>query len=125
MHWAFAVGSALLFMAFFLLLASHDTANPRSILTMGLFTATVGIAVLLLFQIIADWSQGVWLTGGSVVVLVFYGVKLIGFSYQAALDPANGFFLSFLGYTFGVGFCEEVVKALPLLARPSSRLNLW
>jgi RsiW-degrading membrane proteinase PrsW (M82 family) len=115
MHWGFAVASALLFMTFILLLASHDTANPRSILTMGLFTATAGIAVLLLFQLLANWSQGVWLTGGSVVVLIFYVIKLIGFSYQAAIDPGNGFFLSFIGYTFGVGFCEEVVKALPLL----------
>src|SRR5262249_20877134 len=28
--------------------------------------------------------------------------------------PENGFFLSFIGYTCGVGLCEEVVKALPL-----------
>jgi RsiW-degrading membrane proteinase PrsW (M82 family) len=48
---------------------------------------------------------------------VFYIVKFIGFSYQAALDRDNGFFLSFMGFTLGVGFCEEVVKALPLIIR--------
>jgi RsiW-degrading membrane proteinase PrsW (M82 family)/DNA-directed RNA polymerase subunit RPC12/RpoP len=125
-HWGFAAGSAVLFMAFFLLLASHKTANPLHLLGMGLFTATIGILLLLLLQTIANWTQGIWLRGGSIVVVIFYIVKLIGFSYQAALDPDNGFFLSFVGYTLGVGFCEELCKALPLLwyyhnNNPSSR----
>ncbi|HTU17989.1 MAG TPA: PrsW family glutamic-type intramembrane protease [Gemmataceae bacterium] len=114
-HWGFAAGATVLFMAFFLLLAAQKTAEPHHLLGMGLFTATVGILLLLLLQVIADWTQGIWLRGGNIVVVIFYFVKLIGFSYQAALDPSNGFFLSFLGYTLGVGFCEEVCKALPLL----------
>lgn len=114
-HWGFAAGAALLFMTFFLLLASQKTAEPHQLLLMGLFTATIGILLLLLLQVLANWSQGVWLRGGNIVVVIFYIVKLIGFSYQAALDPQSNFFLSFLGYTLGVGFCEEVCKALPLL----------
>jgi RsiW-degrading membrane proteinase PrsW (M82 family) len=114
-HWGLAAGSAVLFMAFFIFLASQKTAEPLHLLGMGLFTATVGILLLLLLQILADLSQGIWLRGGSIVVILFYIVKLIGFSYRAALDPSNGFLLSFLGYTLGVGFCEEVCKALPLL----------
>jgi len=46
---------------------------------------------------------------------LFYVIKFIGFSYQAALDPDNGFILSMVGFTFGVGFCEEICKLLPLL----------
>jgi RsiW-degrading membrane proteinase PrsW (M82 family) len=114
-HWGLAAGATMLFMAFFLLLASQKTANPVHLLLYGFFTATVGILLLLLLQVLADWSQGIWLRGGNIVVLIFYIVKLIGFSYRAALDPGNGFFLSFVGYTMGVGFCEEVCKALPLL----------
>ena len=38
-----------------------------------------------------------------------------GFSYRAAANPENGFVLSLLGFTFGVGLCEELVKAAPLL----------
>jgi len=123
-HWAFAGGSAVLFMTFFLLLSTHQTAEPLRLLAIGLFTATIGIAVLLLFQVLADVSQGIWLRGGHILVLLLYIVKLIGFSYRAALDPETGFFLSFLGYTLGVGLCEEVVKALPLLwhyRRPSDQ----
>lgn len=123
-HWGFAFGATVLFMAFFLLLSSQKTANPFHLLAYGFFTATVGILLLLLLQVLADWSQGIWLRGGNIIVLIFYIVKFIGYSYQAALDPENGFFLSFMGYTLGVGFCEEVCKALPLLwhyRRPSSQ----
>ena len=47
--------------------------------------------------------------------LLFYVVKFIGFSYRCAEDPSNGFLLSFIGFTMGVGLCEELVKAVPLL----------
>ncbi len=114
-HWGFAAGSSVLFLAFFLLLGAKGTANPAHLLTVSVFTATAGIIFLFALQHVAAATQGVWLRGGNVLVLLFYIVKLIGFSYQAALDPQNGFFLSFLGYTLGVGFCEEVVKAAPLL----------
>ncbi len=124
LHWVFAIAAAGLFLGFFLLLATNRTANPVHLIGMGLFTATIGIVFLLGLQLAANWSQGVWLTGRGIIIIVFYIVKFIGYSYQAALDPNNGFLLSFMGYTLGVGFCEEVVKALPLLVayrRPSSQ----
>jgi RsiW-degrading membrane proteinase PrsW (M82 family) len=123
-HWGFAFAAAVLFMAFFLLLGSQKTANPFHLLAYGFFTATVGILLLLLLQALAGWSQGFWLRGGNIIVLIFYIVKFIGFSYQAALDPENGFFLSFMGFTLGVGFCEEVCKALPLLVQYRRPLSL-
>ncbi len=115
MHWGFALISVTLFMGFALMLAWNNAAQPPHLLGIGVFTATVGLLFLLLVQWLAAASQGVWLTGGNIFVLIFYIVKLIGFSYQAALDSENGFFLSFVGFTLGVGFCEEVCKALPLL----------
>jgi RsiW-degrading membrane proteinase PrsW (M82 family) len=42
-------------------------------------------------------------------------VKFIGFSYRAALNPENGFWASFFGFTCGVGLCEELCKAIPVL----------
>jgi RsiW-degrading membrane proteinase PrsW (M82 family) len=81
----------------------------------GLFTGTLGILLLLGFQFAADMTQYVWLRGRGIVVVLFYIVKFIGFSYRAAEDPSNGFLLSFMGFTCGVGFCEELCKALPLL----------
>jgi RsiW-degrading membrane proteinase PrsW (M82 family) len=70
--------------------------------------------LLIVFQLLANWTQGYIVAGRSVLVLIFWIVKLIGFSYRAALDPDNGFFLSFVGFTCGVGLCEELCKALPL-----------
>jgi RsiW-degrading membrane proteinase PrsW (M82 family) len=113
-HWGMAVGAAVLFMAFFVFLATGKVAEPTHLLVIGLFTATAGILLLLALQTVADWTRGFRLRGGNILVLLFYVVKFIGYSYQAALDPENGFFLSFLGYTLGVGLCEEVCKALPL-----------
>jgi RsiW-degrading membrane proteinase PrsW (M82 family) len=31
------------------------------------------------------------------------------------MDPENGFLLSFLGFTCGVGLCEEATKAIPIV----------
>jgi RsiW-degrading membrane proteinase PrsW (M82 family)/DNA-directed RNA polymerase subunit RPC12/RpoP len=114
-HWGFALAAAGLFLGFLLFLAADGSAEARHLLLIGIFTATGGILILLLFQVLASWSQGVWLRGGGVITILFYIVKLIGFSYRAAMEHDNGFFLSFLGFTLGVGFCEEVCKALPLL----------
>src|SRR5262249_41045022 len=115
MHWALAAGAVVLFMTFFLLLSAQKAAEPTHILGIGLLTATVGIFFLFVVQWIANFTQGFILTGGSILVVVFWVFKFIAFSYKAAADPTNGFFLSFLGYTLGVGLCEELVKAIPLL----------
>jgi RsiW-degrading membrane proteinase PrsW (M82 family) len=96
-------------------------ARWRELLGAAAFTATVGMVLLLGFQFVAGYSQGIWLQGFNVAVLLFYVVKLIGFSYRAALDPDNGFLLSFVGFTAGVGFCEELTKALPILWRVRKR----
>jgi RsiW-degrading membrane proteinase PrsW (M82 family) len=114
-HWGFAAGAVVVFLAFLLFLAADGTASPGQMLGIGLFTATVGILFLFAVQAVAAWSQGVWPTRGGVFVIVIWLVKLIGFSYRAAMEADNGFLLSFIGYTLGVGFCEEVCKALPLL----------
>jgi RsiW-degrading membrane proteinase PrsW (M82 family) len=114
-HWGFATVMAIVFMGFFMVLASDKSAEPVHLFGIGFFTATIGILLLFLLQLAAEFSQGFWIHGRSILVLIFYIVKFIGFSYRAALDPSNGFLLSFIGYTLGVGLCEEVCKALPLL----------
>jgi RsiW-degrading membrane proteinase PrsW (M82 family) len=83
----------------------------------GLFTATVGIVFLLIVQAVALATQNVIIIPRGIIGILFWVVKLIGFSYRAAADPDNGFLLSFLGYTLGVGLCEELCKALPVIVR--------
>jgi RsiW-degrading membrane proteinase PrsW (M82 family) len=48
-------------------------------------------------------------------------VQFIGFSYSAAADPENGFMLSFVGFTIGVGFCEEFCKIMPVYMAVNGR----
>jgi RsiW-degrading membrane proteinase PrsW (M82 family) len=54
-------------------------------------------------------------SGFFVITFLFWIAWAIGFSYRAANDPELGLVPSFLGFTFGVGFCEEACKVLPLL----------
>ncbi len=114
-HWAYALLSATAFLGLILVIFPWGTAKPRDLLLVGLFTATIGIFFLLAVQYIAMWTQGAILYGRSVIVIIFWVLKFIGFSYRSALNPDTNFILSFIGFTFGVGLCEEICKAIPLL----------
>jgi RsiW-degrading membrane proteinase PrsW (M82 family) len=117
LHWLLALLSATLFFGLLLALFPSAKINRLSLAGVGLLTATVGVLLLIGFQYAAEWTQGRMFIGRSIVVIIFYIVKFIGFSYSCASDPRNGFLLSFFGYTLGVGLCEEICKAMPLLAR--------
>lgn len=103
--------------AFLLLLNAmrHRTRiTATGLLITGLFTGTIGIMMLLAFQYIAIMSLHIRFVGFGVGGLIVLLIKFIGFSYLSALDPNSGFILSFIGFTCGVGLCEEVCKAVPL-----------
>ena len=114
-HWAYAALSATLFLGVLTLTFPNEDAGPSRLFWTGLATGTVGILLLLGFQWVALFTQGYYVRGRGIVMLLFYIVKFIGFSYRAALDPENGFALSFMGFTCGVGLCEELCKALPIV----------
>jgi len=114
-HWLYAAMAAGVFFAYLILVFPSSMARPQHLLLTGLFTGTIGILLLLGFQFAAAMTQGVWLRGASLTTVIFYIVKLIGYSYTAALDPNNGFLLSCIGFTCGVGFCEEICKMVPLI----------
>ncbi|HWB07701.1 MAG TPA: PrsW family glutamic-type intramembrane protease [Pirellulales bacterium] len=124
LHWLYALVSAALFCGLIVALFERGEARLVKLLAVGALTATVGIFLLLAFQWVAAWTQGFWIRGRSVVVILFYIVKFIGFSYRAALDPENGFLLSFLGFTLGVGLCEEFTKAAPLFVKVHNGDNM-
>jgi protease PrsW len=117
MHWLYALVAAAAFLGLILLSFHRGQVNPLHILLIGLCTATFGIMFLFLVQWIAVATQGVWIRGNWIVMLIFYFVKFVGFSYSAASDPENGFLLSFVGFTCGVGLCEEFTKAMPIIVR--------
>ncbi len=115
-HWLYGAIAAAGFWTIALLLFPAEKRKPQQLLLVGLFTGTCGIVLLLGFQYAAAATQGVWLRGRGVITLVFYIVKFIGWSYASANDPESNLILSFVGFTCGVGLCEELCKALPLLS---------
>ncbi|MDB5386568.1 MAG: hypothetical protein JWM11_2214 [Planctomycetaceae bacterium] len=127
-HWWLALLSAIAFTTLITVLFRTRRAPPWELLWRGLFIGTVGIILLLLLQFVAQLSLGLNPRRAHVVVfLILYLVKFIGFSYYCAMNPENGFFLSFLGFTCGVGLCEELCKAMLLLGhyRHSDKTAGW
>ena len=114
-HWIYGAIAAGCFWIFSLLLFPAEKRTPHHLLLVGLFTGTVGILILIGFQYAASATQGVWLRGRGVIMIIFYIIKFIGWSYISAEDPDANLLLSFVGFTCGVGLCEELCKALPLL----------
>lgn len=114
-HWAYAAVAAAAFLAMLGLLFSVERANPLHLLGVGAFTGTIGIVFLLLVQFCSNFRfRG--FHGRGWVALIMLILMFIGWSYDSANDPDSNFFLSALGFTFGVGLCEEFTKAIPLFA---------
>lgn len=114
-HWAFAGLSALSFLTLCVALFPSKRVRPAELFLIGFFTGTVGIILLVAVQLLALVTQGLWIKGAGAFTFIFYVLKFIGFSYRSALDPDANLVVSFLGFTFGVGLCEELCKALPLI----------
>ena len=110
LHWLLTAGATVLFFLFLVALSTDGSAKPQHLLLVGLFTATVGLLFLFAVQAAAEWSQGVIVIPHSVIGLLLVFVQFIGYSYRAANDPNSNFFLSLMGFTLGVGLCEEICK---------------
>ncbi len=117
LHWLYGLLAVGCYFLLGLFLLRAEDSHPWQLLLIGLFTGTFGVAFLLLAQFLANVASGFIFVGGNpIIMLIFWIAWAIGFSYRAALDPSYGFFPSLLGFTFGVGLCEEVCKALPLIS---------
>jgi len=114
-HWFAAALSANFFWIFILVFYPMGRSTSKQLWSVGIFTGTIGIIMLLIVQFIAIAMGGGVIIPRSIAGIFILILQMIGYSYRAALDPENGFFLSMLGFTFGVGFCEELCKALPIL----------
>ena len=113
-HWAYAGTAAVGFLLLVLLMFSVERSEPLHLLAIGAFTGTLGIVFLFAVQICSQISP-LRIRGRGVITVILFILALIGWSYRSALDDDSNFLLSAIGYTFGVGLCEELTKALPLL----------
>lgn len=123
-HWGLAAISGGAFLALILMFFPRNTARPKHLIYVGLFTGTAGIVLLLIIQALADATRGWIPIGGGIFAMVFWVFKLVAGSYDAALDPHAAFFPSAFGFMVGVGLLEEGVKAIPLLWYTNSVGNL-
>ena len=121
-HWIMAIVSGAAFIGLVLLVFPRGHAEIPHLIGVGIFTGTIGILLLLVLQWLAFHMP--WFRGGGKLALLLLLIKLIGVSYSMALGD-HGFFVSFLGFTAGVGFCEEACKAIPLIyiAKKTGYLN--
>lgn len=115
LHWLFALVSAGIFATALALFNDDRKLQTWKLLLIGLATGTVGIFLLLAFQFVAFIFAGRIFIPRGIIGLVIFLISLIGFSYYCALDPEMGFVPSFFGFVFGVGLCEELVKAIPIV----------
>ena len=115
MHWFYALLATGIFFGGAIWVLPRAAGGPMPLLWAGLFTGTLGVLLLLGVQLAAAHTYGVILTGRGIVMLIFNIIKFIGFSYHAATDPNTGMLASLFGFTFGVGLCEELCKALPVI----------
>lgn len=115
LHWLLAAGATVVMLGGVWLLFERGAATPRQFLLVALSTSTFGILFLVMVQWMAMLTSGITIIGGGILMIFFLIAKLIAFSYTAAMDPSNGFLLSCLGFTFGVGLCEEFSKQIPVI----------
>lgn len=98
-HWLMALASAFLFIAAVSrALPSDDPPRAKELWLTALFTGTLGVLVLIGLQISGQFC-------------------CLGAFYLAADHPDAPFGPSLIGFVFGVGFCEEFVKCLPVLLK--------
>jgi RsiW-degrading membrane proteinase PrsW (M82 family) len=113
-HWVYAAVATAGFLLLILLMFSAERSHPGHLLGFGLFTATIGIVFLLVVQFCSQLRMRTVRVRGW-VGLIMVILMVIGWSYGSALNPDTNFIASALGFTLGVGFCEELTKAIPLL----------
>jgi RsiW-degrading membrane proteinase PrsW (M82 family) len=97
-HWPIAMAAAGVFFLVIFFAIPGFPAKPLPLLISGIFTGTGGVMLLLGIQIFG-----------------FTCFCCLGAAYLAALDPGSGFGPSLIGFFFGVGFMEELIKSLPVL----------
>ena len=114
-HWGLAGLAALLFLSYFCFAYPRGNATVGQLLRVGLFTGTIGIVLLYAVQILAALATRFRIYGRGLLMLIWLILVALAFSYSAAENSENGFILSFIGFTLGVGLLEELCKLLPLI----------
>ncbi len=117
MHWPYAFFAAAMFLGLMLVCLPRGNATAQQLLTIGLITSTGGLIFLMGLQLVGAVAMMIPARGNILFVIIILLLKLIGFAYYAAQLDDGPFLLLFFGFTIGVGLCEELTKAMPVLFR--------
>jgi RsiW-degrading membrane proteinase PrsW (M82 family) len=121
-HWVYALEAAAIFALLLVFLFPCGNTTPKKALLIAAATASGGIVFLITLQMIAIFAP--LMIGGGILFIIALILNIIAFSYTAATDPNTSFLLSFIGFTLGVGLCEELTKALPVFFHVRSKATL-
>ena len=114
-HWLFALLAAGVFFGVGVFMLPKSGCKPQHAFFTGLFTGTAGVLLLLAVQFIAAHMRGRIYVPRGIIGLFILLLKGIQMSYDLANDPDSGFLPSAIRFTVGVGLCEELCKALPII----------
>ncbi len=116
-HWGIAFVSALFYAALIQATFRFSSTHIGHAAAVAIFTGTAGILLLLGLQMLAVMyiTSGVRIRGGIIGLVIQLILAFIAFTYRCAIDPEMGFLPSLFGFTFGVGLCEELCKAIPII----------
>ncbi len=114
MQWLYACEAAAIFGILTYLSFPSGNVRRRQGFAVAALMATSGVAFLLATQWLAKMSYDYPMFFGFIPMGFWNTIlSLIGYSYYAAADPNASLFWSFVGFSCGVGLCEELVKAMP------------
>jgi RsiW-degrading membrane proteinase PrsW (M82 family) len=108
-HYVMAAASASLFLGFIHTLFRDAVPSFWRLARLAVIVGTLGMAMLLGFQWLADWAVAGHISSDS---WVFIAIKAIGYSYRAIRHPdLLPLPVVLVGYVISVGLCEEACKA--------------
>lgn len=125
MHYVFAAASALAFLSLIPRLFANERYRRWTLASVFACTAVLGMLLLSGLQWLAAKSDTHRLFGSPDASFLWHLGRLIAYSYQTAADPDANFLLSLFGFTFGIGFCEEFAKILPVWFMLEKREAAW
>jgi RsiW-degrading membrane proteinase PrsW (M82 family) len=112
-----AVSVCVILLAYLL---PRGNSNPKQGLLIALTMATGGFIFLLTMQYMGYYINRIphirrySIINGSMFFMFIYLMQFISLSYTSTIDPHSNLLLAFAGFTFGMGLCEELTKALPM-----------
>lgn len=112
--WILGVVAAEVFWAYLLLAFPWGGSTLRRALGAGALALVAAGGALLLLKFLATLDFAGYRPRGKSAIF-YYLARFLGFSYQAGIDPANGFLKTWFSFTFGAGLLLSIARALPVL----------